>query len=306
LALFLAASPELGAFGDWLEQLIAESTGKSGKGILPVVVRPEGAGDTDGDDRLFVAVALTGDRTMSEWAARRAEAGDPVLVLEVEERAELGGLFFLWEMATAILGHLLRIQPFDQPDVEAAKKSAKQALEQYRSKGALPELPANVEDEGWAATAPVPAATVSETVRAFLAGMEPSPGVYVAFQAFLPPGRDVAEALEAVRGAAARRTGVAVTAGFGPRFLHSTGQLHKGDAGLGRFVQIVCDHPRDLAIPDDLETDASSVTFGVLEAAQALGDYRALLEARRAVLRVDLREDVLGGLGRLAEAIERD
>jgi hypothetical protein len=214
-------------------------------------------------------------------------AGHPVVRLALRDPYDLGGQFFLWEMATAVAGHLLGINPFDQPNVESAKVLARRMVAEYKEKGTLPTVEA----------APLTAAALD----GFLARAKA--GDYVALQAYLQPTPETDAALAALRLRLRDRYRLATTVGYGPRFLHSTGQLHKGDGGNGLFVQFTADDAQDAPIPDEAGSSASSITFGVLKAAQALGDRQALLDAGRRVIRFHLGSDVVGGLKRLAGSL---
>jgi transaldolase/glucose-6-phosphate isomerase len=297
----LFASPPIASFGDWVEQLIAESTGKNGKGILPVVGEPVGAPDTYRDDRLFVCLNL-GDDTPHEAAVQALEeAGHPVVRLQLDDVYDLGRQFFLWEMATAIAGERIGIQPFNQPNVEAAKVLARQMIAAYKEKGKLPELTPALESGGITVYGDVTAESPGEALDAFLDRAEA--GAYIALQAYVTPGAATGEALQAFRALLRERTRRATTLGYGPRFLHSTGQLHKGDAGRGLFIQLTSDAAEDADIPDEAGKPGSSMSFGVLKLAQALGDRQALLDVNRQVIRFHLGTDVVGKLGRLADSI---
>jgi len=298
--LTLITSPVLASFGDWVEQLIAESTGKEGQGILPVVGEPLGPPDVYGDDRVFVYLRLDdplpnppphageGDNDTHDAAVQALEdAGHPVVRLRLRDLYDLGGQFFLWEMATAVAGHRLGINPFDQPDVEAAKVLARNMVAEYKEKGVLPDVE----------SAPL----TTEALDKFLA--QARPGDYITLQAYVQPSAEADTALAALRLRLRDRTRLATTVGYGPRFLHSTGQLHKGDAGNGLFIQLTADDPRDASIPDQAGSPGSTMTFGVLKMAQALGDRQALLDAGRRVIRFHLGDDVAGGLKRLTEAM---
>jgi len=269
----LILSDAIASLGDWIEQLIAESTGKEGRGILPIVGEPLVSPHEYGDDRLFVHVRLAGDGSQDDAVDSIAAAGHPVARIDISEPAALGGQFFLWEMATAIAGSILQINPFDQPNVESSKALSRAMVEAYNESGRLPELPTD---------APTP-----DLVRTFL--VNASARSYVALQAYVPPRAATARALsqlrEAVRDAS---DGRATTVGFGPRFLHSTGQLHKGDAGLGLFIQLIAQPTEDLDIPDAAGSSDSSLSFGTLINAQAAGDRQALLNAKRPVLTLRL------------------
>ena len=299
--LTLMTSPAIASFGAWLEQLLAESTGKDGKGILPVEGEMPGDPEAYGPDRLFVYLRLNGDDTHDAAAAALEAAGRPVIRINLGDIYDLGGEFFRWEMATAVAGHLMTINPFDQPNVESAKVQARGMLQRFREEGALPEAdPALVEDRITVFADRV-SADITGTLNGFLDGGEP--GAYVSLQAYINPASESASALNELRLAIRDSRRTAVTLGFGPRFLHSTGQLHKGDAGRGLFVQITADDAVDLPIPDAAGSEASSITFGTLKAAQALGDGQALREAGRRVIRFHLAGDPAAGIGRLAEAV---
>ena len=280
-------SPALANFGDWVEQLIAESTGKDGTGILPVVGEALGDPAVYGADRLFVYLRLAGaDAAQGEHdaaLAALAAAGHPVVTIRLHDLYDVGGQFFLWELATAVAGHLLGIQPFDQPNVESAKVLARQMVAAYHELGRLPE--------------DTPAPLSSTALRAFLAASRP--GDYIALQAYVPPTPATTAALNALRLALRDRLHLATTVGYGPRFLHSTGQLHKGDGNNGLFIQFTADVLQDAPIPDEAGAAASGMSFGVLIQAQALGDGQALRDAGRRVIRFHLGTDVVGGLERL-------
>ena len=292
-------SPAVASFGDWVEQLIAESLGKEGRGILPVVGEPLGPASAYGDDRVFYFIQMEGDLEYEPAIKALADAGHPVVRLRLRDLYDLGGQFLIWEMATAVAGHLLAVNPFDQPNVEAAKVLARQVVAEYRRLGRLPEPAPTLQSDGIAVYGSVTESTPEAALYAFVRGAQPA--AYVALQAYVPPTPDTDAALLSLRTKLRDRTRLATTAGYGPRFLHSTGQLHKGDAGRGLFVQLTADHPEDAPIPDEAGSPASSISFGVLEDAQALGDRQALLENGREVIRFHLSADVVGGLRKLAE-----
>ena len=283
----ITTSPEIASFSDWVEQLIAESTGKDGRGMVPVVGEPLGPPSVYGTDRVFVDLRLADERARDHALDRLAKAGHPVIRLRLRDKYDVGAQFFLWEMATAVAGHLLQIQPFDQPDVEAAKILARDMVSEYALKGELP----------YGDTAPA----TGEAVAKFLAHAGPSD--YVALQAYVHPTRRTARALRELRVAIRDRLGVATTSAYGPRFLHSTGQLHKGDGGNGLFIQITSDALEDMAIPDATRSESSSMSFQVLKMAQALGDAQALRNAGRRVIHFHLGDDVPGGIKRLLTGV---
>jgi glucose-6-phosphate isomerase len=298
--LTLVTSPGLAAIGVWIEQLVAESTGKQGVGILPVEGEAYYDPDQYGSDRLFVYIRLEGDDNDDADAhvARLAEAGHPVVALPVRDRYDLAAEFFRWEFATAVAGHLLGINPFDQPDVESAKERARQALARYEETHALPEEEPALTEGDMAVWGPaLDAEGLEGYLRAFL--QQAGPDSYVALMAYIDRRPDYDELMQAMRRRIGESRRVAVTVGYGPRFLHSTGQLHKGGADNGLFLQITQDEPRDLAIP------GRTYTFGVLKQAQALGDMEALRHVGRQPVRLNLGADVKGGLEQLVAMMDR-
>jgi glucose-6-phosphate isomerase len=297
----LISSPDLCAFGDWVEQLIAESTGKEGKGILPVVGEPVGNPEVYGDDRLFVYLHLRSDHSEDLSVLALEAAGHPVVRLELDDPFDLGGQFFLWEMATCIAGYRLGINPFDQPNVEAAKVLAREMVQVYKTQGRLPDLQPTLQDSGITVYGGTPAGSLRDALRKFLAQAEA--GAYCSVQAYIHPGSESDAMLLELRSRLRETTRLAVTTGYGPRFLHSTGQLHKGDAGRGLFIQLTADSSQDAAIPDVAGQTTSTISFGVLKLAQALGDYQALLAAGRKVLRLHLGDDPLISLSRVTKVL---
>lgn len=272
-----------GPFGDWVEQLIAESTGKENRGLVPVVGEPRLDPTRYAADRCFVVVGTSDEiHNMDDFVGDLERAGHPVLRQMVRDTYDIAQLFFFWEMAVALAGRCLGINPFDQPDVESAKRGARDSLAELERSGALPRRPSVAADNAAA-------------LRAFLG--EARPGDYVALQAFIPRDAANAAALQALREGIARRTGLATTSGFGPRFLHSTGQLHKGGPNTCLALQVVDQPGEDVPVPGE------RYTFGALVAAQAIGDYDALLARGRRVLRVDIGTDRASGLRALTSAM---
>lgn len=302
-------SQEIESFGDWVEQLLAESTGKEGKGILPVVGEKLAAPHTYGDDRVFIWLHLKGDDSFAKAFESLIEAGHPVIEIVLGDVYDIGGQFFLWEMATAVAGQRLGINPFDQPNVESAKVKAREMMAAYQEQGQLPaEAPLfkvdgiKVYSIGLGISFPTEEEpSLKEIFNGFLGAADP--GAYFTVQAYLPDTDKTHQALSVLRHGLRDRTGFATTLGFGPRFLHSTGQMHKGDGGNGVFIQITSEKPVDLAIPDEAGEDESSISFGVLIQAQALGDRRALQEEGRKVIRFHLEGDVQDGLQKLTDAL---
>jgi transaldolase / glucose-6-phosphate isomerase len=304
--LTLCVSPEIGTFGWWVEQLIAESTGKSGTGILPVEGEKLGEPDVYGDDRIFVCLRLrsSGDdhaeAAITELEGRLQaleKAGQPVVVLELKDTYDLGGEFFLWEIATATAGSILRINAFNQPNVQESKDNTNRLLAEYETSARLPEPDAVLQDGKIKISGPnEDADNVGDYLTSFLNDHVKS-GSYVAFMAYVEPSAEHSRLLERIRLAVRDRFKVATTVGYGPRFLHSTGQFHKGGPAEGVFVQIVAHDPEDVAI------EGQPFSFGTLIAAQSLGDFQALQKHERPVVRFDLGSDVDRGLEVLASGL---
>ncbi len=301
------ASPEIYDLGAWLEQLIAESTGKQGKGITPVDREAIGPPEVYGKDRVFAYVRLRGtaDASQDDKVAALAAAGHPVVTIEIEDLYEIFGQFFTWEVATAVAGSVMGINPFNQPDVEAAKIETRALTDEYEKTGKLPQRQpvlseAGIElfaTEAYAAELRALAPTDSLTgfLRAHLAQLRA--GDYFATLAFLPMFPEHEAAIQVMRHAVRDNKRVATCLGFGPRFLHSTGQDYKGGPNTGVFLQITARHAEDAEIP------GQRYSFGVVIDAQAAGDL-AVLEARgRRALRVHLGADLATGLNTLNAAI---
>jgi hypothetical protein len=265
--LTLSASEGIVPFLDWIEQLVAESTGKAGHGIVPVVGEPLAGPDAYGVDRVFVDLALAGDDRRTAALDALSAAGHPVLRLQLADPLDVGGQTMTWSLATVLASSLLGVHPFDQPDVEEAKRLAREMVTAYAASGALPG------DD--------PVAHDAAGVWPFLATARP--GDYVALQVYGNPTPELVAVLARIRLAVRARQHLATTLGWGPRFLHSTGQLHKGDGNRGVFVQVVSTAAADLPIPDRAGDDASTMSFDTLKHAQAIGDARALRAAGRRV-----------------------
>jgi glucose-6-phosphate isomerase len=304
------ADPSIESFGAWAEQLIAESTGKHGTGIVPVDLEPLGAIEAYGQDRVFVRLALDGGEAFSAGDAlveAAAAAGHPVIRIDLADPIDLGAEAFRWEVATAIAGAVLGIDPFDQPNVEEAKDLTRKVLAAAETGAApTPPPPALVTDSRLALHGDAAlrltagdGTLVGELAR-HLARRKPN--AYLALQAFIEPSDAASAALGRIRAMLRDTTRCATTAGFGPRFLHSTGQLHKGGTATGWFLQLTSDHPVDRPIP------GWPYTFGRLIDAQAEGDFAAIESHDLPILRVHL-SDVEGGLAALEaalrEALER-
>jgi glucose-6-phosphate isomerase len=296
--LTLVISPQLKFLGGWLEQLIAESTGKDGKGILPVDLEPSIEVTEYGKDRLFVHIKLSGDNFFDKKVSEIKAAGFPLIEIEMKNIYQLGAEFFRWEFVTAIAGFVMDVQPFDQPNVESAKIAARAMMKEYQLKGKLPELKPALESEGIKAFGEIKAGNLKEAIASFLSKCEKGKS-YIAIQAFLKPDEKTWQQLQILRLKILQNYKVATTLGYGPRFLHSTGQLHKGDSGNGFFIQFISDIQSDASIPDDAGKDKSSISFGTLIKAQALGDRQALIDSKRKVLMIDLGNNVFESLSKL-------
>ena len=281
--LSLLLSEPLKPFGPWVEQLIAESTGKQGKGILPVIGETLVPVEQYADDRLFVCLGLKGDTALSRAARTLTDAGHPVIDYRISDPYDLCGEFFRWEMATAVAGAIMAINPFDQPNVESAKVKAREMVQAFQRDGRLPSTKPTVSERNidiFAAGDADSAKTVLEDLLTdTVAGRS-----YVALQAYTNPTPKAHQALKQLRDAIRDRYRLAVTIGYGPRFLHSTGQLHKGDGGRGVFLQLTNTYQADIGIPDQAGRSEAAMTFGILIHAQALGDRQALQAAGRKII----------------------
>jgi transaldolase/glucose-6-phosphate isomerase len=294
--LTLLPDAAIGSFGAWLEQLLAESTGKHGTGILPVDREPLLDAAAYGPDRAFVRIGLRdgGDGPHAALATALAASGQPVIDIEIDDPMDLGGEFIRWEVATAVAGAVLGIDPFDQPNVEEAKERTRRLLATAGRDGEAAAQAAH--DPGALDAARLGEAGLANGLGPTLRGLRPPS--YVAIQAFIAPGPERDAGIDRLRQALGR-TGCATTAGYGPRFLHSTGQLHKGGPPTGVFLQLTSGHPVDRAIP------GWPYTFGQLIDAQARGDREAIAAHDRPIIHVDLGADVEAGLRTLEAAVAR-
>ncbi len=296
--LTILADPPISTFGAWAEQLIAESTGKQGVGVVPVDLEPARTPDAYGPDRVFVALTVAGE--VSGDAVSRAEAlaasGHPVVLIELDDPIDIAGEMVRWEVATAIAGAVLGIDPFDQPNVEDAKERTRRVLAAVGDEAGGSDGDATGEDDGGIRVAVHDAESLAELLAPTLRALQPPS--YLAIQAFIAPSSATDERIAAIREALAT-TKAATTAGYGPRFLHSTGQLHKGGPSTGVFLQLTSDHPVDRQIPD------WPYSFGRLIDAQARGDREALRAADRPVIHVHLGADLAADLATLEQAIRR-
>jgi RpiB/LacA/LacB family sugar-phosphate isomerase len=295
----LVLSRKLRSLGPWIEQLLAESLGKDGKGLVPVDDEPLGSPAVYGADRVFVAITLEGDGTYDVYLDALEDAGHPVIRIPIKDTLEIGAEFFRWELATAAAGVLLGVNPFDEPDVTRAKENTAALLAAWKKSKKLPEWPADAEENGLLLMA-----NLGKKVAGFGPGLsahfaQAQPGDYLAIQAYLAPTADTWSRLQELRTLLRDRLKIATTVSFGPRYLHSTGQLHKGGRANGLFVQITGEDKEDMAIP------GMGYGFSTFKAAQALGDLQALREAGRRVVRVHLTGKQTQGVEQLVQVVQK-
>jgi glucose-6-phosphate isomerase len=307
--LTIFTTPLLFDLGAWLEQLIAESTGKDGNAILPVDREPVAAPEMYGHDRVFVYLRFIPEKDDAQSAAisELERAGHPVIRIALRDVYDLGQEFFRWEIATAVAGSLLGVNPFNQPDVEASKVETRKLTAEFEARGALPaeepffregeiRLFADEANRKMILEAAGSSPSLASCLRAHLARL--TRGDYFALLAYLEMNAAHEHALQEIRALVRERFRVATCLGFGPRFLHSTGQAYKGGPNTGVFLQITCDDAADLPVP------GQKFTFGVVKAAQARGDFEVLAARQRRALRIHLGKDVPGGLRGLVEAVK--
>jgi transaldolase/glucose-6-phosphate isomerase len=303
----IVASPAIADFGAWLEQLLAESTGKHGRGLIPVAAEPLTTADRYGNDRFFAYVELAGNVDPSQRQAMDdlERVGHPVARIAVKDISQIGGEFFRWEIATAVAGSLMHIDPFDQPDVEASKVKTRELTDEFEKSHTLPEEQPIFRADGVALyTDPHNASelgrhdTLAGYLKSHLGRVHGGDrnGDYVALLAYIERNSQHEQVLTALRARIRDNTHAATCIGFGPRFQHSTGQAYKGGPNTGVFLQITCDDPADIRVP------GHSYSFGVVKAAQARGDLEVLTERGRRALRVHLK-DVDAGLVELGRAL---
>jgi transaldolase/glucose-6-phosphate isomerase len=302
----ILTSPGISDLGAWLEQLLAESTGKIGKGIIPVDREKLGKPAVYGNDRVFAYLRLSSESSASTEAALKAleKAGHPVVRIVLANKYTLGQEFFRWEIATAVAGSLLGINAFNQPDVEASKIETKKLTSEYESTGRLPPEAPFFVDGGFKlfadeknAAALRGGSKLADVVRAHLSRL--GPGDYFALLAYLTMNAAHEKTLQEMRHQVRNSKTVATCLGFGPRFLHSTGQAYKGGPNSGVFLQVTCDDAADLPVP------GQKYTFGIVKAAQARGDFNVLAERGRRALRVHLGKNVKSDLAKLAKAVKQ-
>jgi transaldolase/glucose-6-phosphate isomerase len=299
----LFASPAIADLGAWLEQLIAESTGKIGRALIPVDREPVAAPGIYGSDRTFVYIRYTPAPDKSQEAAitKLEEAGHPVIRLDISDLYDLGAEFFRWEIAVAVAGAVIGINPFDQPDVEASKIATRKLTSEYESTGKLPPESPILEAGGFKFftdkrnASELKGSTAAEILRSHLNRIQA--GDYFALLGYIQMNPGHQQALQKMRLSVRDKKHVATCLGFGPRFLHSTGQAYKGGPNTGVFLQVTCDDEHDVEIP------GQKYTFGTVKAAQARGDFDVLAERGRRALRVHLPADLKSGLAKLESAL---
>ena len=281
-------SDQLSYFGNWVEQLIAESTGKIGRGILPVVGEEVLTPDNYSNDRFFTYLRLKNDHSNDVKVNELIKAGHPVIEIVLKDIYDLGGEFFRWEIATSIASWRIGVTPFDQPNVEAAKILAREMLVEYSKEGKLTQPDPNFEIDSIKVYSDDDSKDINTLVNQQLGtdvdDFRKKGNQYIAIQAYVKPDESVDTALHSFRTFLQKKYKAAVTVGYGPRFLHSTGQLHKGDAGKGLFIQFISEGTNDIPIPQNPGGDKSIMTFGTLIKAQAFGDRGALIDGKRKVI----------------------
>ena len=301
----LICSESLYNLGAWLEQLLAESTGKQGRGLIPIEREPVLEPENYGRDRVFVYTKLSSDNNpdLEEKLETLERAGEPVVRLVLKDLYEIGQSFFQWEIATAVAASLIGINPFDQPDVEASKVAARELTAEFEKCRSLPGEKPILEQDGIKLFADKANANVllkgGKTLGAVIRQLvdQINPGDYFGLLAYIPMFPEYETTLQAIRKTIVEAKQVATVLGFGPRFLHSTGQAYKGGPNSGVFLQITCEDAEDLAVPQQ------SYSFGVVKAAQARGDLQVLVDRHRRLLRVHLPKDLVGGLNHLRDLI---
>jgi transaldolase / glucose-6-phosphate isomerase len=291
----ILAPREIEAYSLWAEQLIAESTGKEGKGIIPIGDEPIGDVGVYGGDRLFVALRIGDDAEFDRSVEALKAAGHPVVTFDLADKYDLAAEFFRWEFATSVAGAHLGIDPFDEPNVQESKDNTRAVLQQYQQTGSLPDEPPAVTDGALRVYGDVSGSSASGALAAHLDTA--NPGDYVALMAYVTPDDANQRALQGLRVAIRDTRRLATTLGFGPRFLHSTGQLHKGGPNTGVYIQITADDGTDVAIPDQ------PFTFSILKRAQAAGDLQSLRSHGRRVVRVHIAGNLDAGLASLTDAV---
>jgi len=295
----LVLSRKLRGLGPWIEQLLAESLGKDGRGIVPVDDEPLGSPVVYGEDRVFVAITLDGDDAAEPYLSALEEAGHPVIRIPVKDSLEVGAEFFRWELATAAAGVALGVNPFDEPDGARVRENIATLLSTWRKTRRLPEWPVDAEENGLVLMTSMgtKSPSVGAGLQAFLG--QAGPGDYIAIQAYLTPTPDTWSRLQELRTVLRDRLKVATTLAFGPRYLHATSQLHLGGRPNGLFLQLTGEDKEDVSIP------GAGYGFATFKAAQALGDLQTLRNAGRRIVRVHLRGKQPHGIDQLVQVVQK-
>ena len=295
----LVLSRKLRGLGPWIEQLLAESLGKDGRGIVPVDDEPLGSPVVYGEDRVFVAITLDGDDAAEPYLSALEEVGHPVIRIPVKDSLEVGAEFFRWELATAAAGVALGVNPFDEPDGIRVRENIATLLSTWRKTRRLPEWPVDVEENGLVLMTGMgtKSPSVGAGLQAFLG--QAGPGDYIAIQAYLTPTADTWSRLQELRTILRDRLKVATTLAFGPRYLHATSQLHLGGRPNGLFLQLTGEDKEDVSIP------GAGYGFATFKAAQALGDLQTLRNAGRRIVRVHLRGKQPHGIDQLVQVVQK-
>jgi glucose-6-phosphate isomerase len=288
-------SEKLFPFGYWAEQLIAESLGKNGVGILPLLDEASADAPRPGEDRVYIVFSLRGDEDTDAVARRLWDGGVPFVQITVDSPEQVAAEFLRFEFAVALAGSIMGINPFDQPDVESAKNFARSFLELYGETGELESEKPDFSENGLVFSSNGNIES-SEHLRELVSSKKRG---YISIQAYVDPGEENSKELLSLRAQIEGISSVPVTLGFGPRFLHSTGQLHKGDAGEGFLIQVVSRNANDLRIPDDVDSPESAFSFGILKMAQATGDFRSLNEKEREVVRIGIPSEVAENIAKI-------
>jgi hypothetical protein len=295
--LTIIASPSMEAYPIWVEQLIAESTGKEGKGILPVVGEKTGDPSVYGNDRAFVYLRVNEDESagLDEKVKALENAGHPVIYVNIRDKFDIGHEFYRWEMATALAGVVLRINPFDQPNVQLAKTLANEGIDNYLKTGKLPHIEPSINEGEIYVYGKTSAKSSADVLPEFLSSAKE--GNYAAVMGFIPYSEGTDRAFDELRTKIRDKYKIAVTTGYGPRFLHSTGQLHKGDGNKGLFIQFTS------GTSDDLDVPGKGYSFGTLISAQAQGDLRALENTGRKTIRFHFEGDAAEGIKKISSKL---
>ncbi len=292
-------SEKLFPFGYWVEQLIAESIGKKGLGILPLLDETVSDCPRQGNDRAYILFYLKGDRKVAAACSRISRSETPFVKITVDDPYQVAEELFRFEFAVALAGSIMGINPFDQPDVESAKSFARRFLRLYGETGRLESEKPDFSENGliFSSNSKIES---SAQLREVISSKQKG---YISIQAYVDPGEENSRELLSLRAQIESISSVPVTLGFGPRFLHSTGQLHKGDSGEGFFIQIVSENKTDLPIPDKISSSESSFSFEILKTAQATGDFRSLDEKGRVIVRIGIPPDVPNSLRNIARSL---